>query len=148
MALQQASQTGESCERGPSVKVIWLHPLPACHSAVSHSLFQCCQMQPLCHARYPSSRWQMQQQCLLSTEAQAHCAPTKDFGPWPTSSSSTGGSLCIAFSRREHPELWKCLLNLFFLVLQVAAVVWRDTPRAEGLPGRHNDGWLAAMFSL
>lgn len=92
--------------------------------------------------------WQMQQQSFLSTEAQAHCAPTKDFGPWPTSSASTGGSLCVGFSMKEHPELWKYLLNPFFLVLQVIAVVWRHTPRAQSLPGRHDDGWLAAIFSL
>lgn len=81
-------------------------------------------------------RWRMQQQSLLSSEAQPHCAATKDLGPWPISRARAGGSLCVGFSVKAHPEPWKCLLNPFFLVLQVTVVVWRDTPRARGLPGR------------
>lgn len=49
-------------------------------------------------------------------------------------------SLCRLFCVKAHPELWKCLLNPFFLVLQVTVVVWRGTARAQGLPGRRNDG--------
>lgn len=116
--------------------------------AQPYSLYRCLQKQPFCYTRYPTRRWQMQQHSFLSTEAQARCAPTKDFGPWPAASASTGGSLCTGFSMKECPEPWKCLLNPFFLVLQVIAVVWRHTPRAQGLPRRHNEGWLAAMFFL
>lgn len=125
------------------------HPLPAlaAHNprtftpqVLTDATLLLCQVCP--------SRWQMQQQSLLSTEARPHCAPTKDFGPWPISRASIGSSLCVGFSVKAHPELWKCLLNPFFLVLQVTGVVWRDTPTAPGLPGRRNHGWLAAMFSL
>ena len=42
----------------------------------------------------------MQQQSFLSIEARAHSAPTKDFGPRPTSSASTGGSLYRLFYER------------------------------------------------
>lgn len=82
------------------------------------------------------------------SSAQRHRLLTKDFGPWPTSSASTGGSLCTGFSNERTLRALETLLNSFFLVLQVIAVVWRDTPRAQGLPGRHNEGWLAAMFSV
>lgn len=90
----------------------------------------------LCYARYVLAGSRCSSSNPSSAEARPHCAPTKDFGPWPISR----GSLCVGFSVKAHPELWKCLLNPFFLVLQVTVAVWRDTPRAQGLPGRCNDG--------